>query len=182
VARTSGPRSAVGRRTASRNALKHGLSVSIRHRPDISGTIEDLAVEIAGKNAAPRLLNAARDVAEADLERRRLAKFRLALMEVEAAKIHAATNAVGDKNAGLGGRYRKLHGPTCWHPQFLAGSMTMSGGLGLAIGARFRFLLLPPKNEALGAARSIASLNTAASVPGYKCDPKEKPQHGYAGA
>ena len=94
--RSTGPLSASGKQRASRNAFRHGLSVSIRHRPDISNKIEALAVAIAGKKAAPRLLNAARGVAEAELELRRLEEFRLALIEVEAAKICAGTRAAED--------------------------------------------------------------------------------------
>jgi hypothetical protein len=96
--RSTGPLTASGKQRASRNALKHGLSTSIRHRPDISNKIEALAVAIAGANSIPRRLQAARGVAEAELELRRLQEFRLALIEVEAAKIRAATK--GDRQDG----------------------------------------------------------------------------------
>ena len=61
--------------------------------------IGDLAVAIAGANSIPRRLQAARGVAEAELRLWRLQEFRLALIEVEAAKIRAATKA-GDRQDG----------------------------------------------------------------------------------
>jgi hypothetical protein len=100
AARSTGPFTALGKQRASRNALKHGLSTIIRHHPDISNKIEALAVAIAGANSIPRRLQAARGVAEAELELRRLQEFRLALIEVEAAKIRAATKAAGDRQDG----------------------------------------------------------------------------------
>jgi hypothetical protein len=98
--RSTGPLSASGKQRASRNALKHGLSTSIRHRPDISAKIEALAVAIAGANSIPRRLQAARGVAAAELELKRLQEFRLALIDVETAKIRAAANATGNHLAG----------------------------------------------------------------------------------
>jgi hypothetical protein len=96
--RSTGPLTASGKQRASRNALKHGLSTSIRHRPDISNKIEALAVAIAGANSIPRRLQAARGVAEAELELRRLQEFRLALIEVEASRLAAAVDeATEDK-------------------------------------------------------------------------------------
>lgn len=100
AARSTGPLTPLGKQRASRNALKHGLSASIRHHRDISNKIEALAVAIAGANSIPRRLQAARGVAEAELELRRLQEFRLALIEAEAAKIRAATNAAGDRQDG----------------------------------------------------------------------------------
>jgi hypothetical protein len=100
AARSTGPLTPLGKQRASRNALKHGLSTSIRHQPDISNKIEALAVAIAGANSIPRRLQAARGVAEAELGLRRLQEFRLALIEVEAAKIRAATKAAGDRQNG----------------------------------------------------------------------------------
>jgi hypothetical protein len=95
AARSTGPLTAVGKRRASRNACKHSLNISIRHDPGISNRIEALAVAIAGKNATPRLLQAARDVAEAHLEARRLQDFKLALIELEATRIQVAMKARG---------------------------------------------------------------------------------------
>ena len=54
----------------------------------MSNRIDALALAIAGKNATPRRLQAAREVAEAELEIRRIQEFTLSLIEVEAAAIH----------------------------------------------------------------------------------------------
>ncbi len=94
--RSTGPLTASGKRRVSRNALKHGLSTSMRHHPGNSTKIEALAVAIAGPNSDPVRLQAARGVAEAEFELRRQREFRLALVEVEAAKIRAATRVAGE--------------------------------------------------------------------------------------
>ena len=56
-----------------------------------------MALAIAGVNSTPPRLQAARDVAEAELELRRLEEFRLALIEVEAAQIVASKKAIGEQ-------------------------------------------------------------------------------------
>jgi hypothetical protein len=97
---STGPLTASGKQRASRNAIKHGLSVSIRYQSNATNEIETLALAIAGVNSAPLRLQAARDVAEAELELRRLEEFRLVLIEVEAAEIVAAKKATGDQQSG----------------------------------------------------------------------------------
>ena len=94
--RSTGPLTASGKRRVSRNALKHGLSTSMRHQPGNSAKIEALAVAIAGPNSDPVRLQAARAVAEAEFELRRQREFRLALVEVEAAKIRVTAKVTGD--------------------------------------------------------------------------------------
>jgi hypothetical protein len=98
--RSTGPLTSGGKQRSSRNAFKHGLAVSIRYQPDIAKKIEALAVAIAGADPTPRRLQAARDLAEAELELRRLEEFRLTLIEVEAAKIRATPKADGDRQDG----------------------------------------------------------------------------------
>ena len=105
---------------------------------------------IAGKKAAPRLLNAARGVAEAELELRRLEEFRLALIEVEAAKICAAREQPRTiSTAATSGPCRTLPGPTSRLYQPLAGSSAMNGGLGLGIGAQFTSTPSPLESDPL---------------------------------
>ena len=108
AARSTGPLTAVGKKRASRNASKHGLTIGIRHDPGTSNKIETLAVAIAGKNATPRLLQAARDVAEAQLEARRLQDFKLALIELEATRIHVAMKARGSRDQQYEGTNRSM--------------------------------------------------------------------------
>lgn len=59
-----------------------------------------MALAITGVNLTPQRLQAARDVAEAELELRRLEQFRLGLIEAEAAKIVVGKSAMGDQQKG----------------------------------------------------------------------------------
>ena len=68
--------------------------------PANSTKIEALAVAIAGANPEPHLLQAARGVAEAEFELRNQREFRLALVEVEAVRISAATKVAADHQDG----------------------------------------------------------------------------------
>jgi len=93
AARSTGPVTTAGKMRASRNALKHGLNVSVRHDPETSNRIEALAVAIGGKNLTPQRLRAAREVAEAQLEIKRLQAFRLGLVESELIGVRQTTDA-----------------------------------------------------------------------------------------
>ena len=75
---STGPRTASGRARASRNALRHGLSLPITSNPGCE-EVEALASEIAGTNANTEMLQLARRVAEAqiDLQRVRYARHQL---------------------------------------------------------------------------------------------------------
>ena len=77
--RSTGPKSAGGKRRAARNALKHGLAVPVRADLSLLGRIEALARLIAGEGASAARLALARRVAEAqvDLDRVRAARFAL---------------------------------------------------------------------------------------------------------
>lgn len=90
AARSTGPATATGKMRASRNALKHGFNVNVRHDPATSVKLEVLAEAIAGKNPTARRLRAALDVAEAQLELKRVQEYRLALIKSEQIEIGAA--------------------------------------------------------------------------------------------
>lgn len=87
AARSTGPVTATGKMRASRNALKHGFNVSVRHDPATSVKLEVLAEAIAGKNPTARRLRAALDVAEAQLELKRVQEYRLALIELSKSRL-----------------------------------------------------------------------------------------------
>ena len=89
AARSTGPKTVAGKARSSRNAVKHGLNVSIRHEPGASDNIEALTVAVAGDNPTPQRLRAARDIAEAHLELGRIQQLKLALMESEATRLRA---------------------------------------------------------------------------------------------
>jgi hypothetical protein len=77
---STGPRTAVGKIRASRNALKHGLSIPIASDPQISAEIEALAHKIMGENPVPALLPFARQIADAQLDLNRVRRARHALL------------------------------------------------------------------------------------------------------
>jgi hypothetical protein len=73
---STGPRTAPGRVRAARNALRHGLSLSVFADPTQSEQVETLAREIAGEPTNDGIYQLARRVAEAqiDLQRVRCAR------------------------------------------------------------------------------------------------------------
>jgi hypothetical protein len=62
---STGPRSLSGKARSARNARQHGLAVPIWSDPLLTQNAESLARAIAGPEASPRLMAAARRVAEA---------------------------------------------------------------------------------------------------------------------
>ena len=69
---STGPRTAQGRARASRNALRHALSLPVCSIPALSDEVETLAREIAGPGANPATQELARRVAEAQIDLRRV--------------------------------------------------------------------------------------------------------------
>jgi hypothetical protein len=80
---STGPRTEQGKASASRSALRHGLSIPVLSDPGLAKKVEDLALKIAGENAGPVLLDLARAIAEAqiDLDRARAARHQLVAWE-----------------------------------------------------------------------------------------------------
>ena len=74
--RSTGPRTRAGKSKVATNALRHGLAVPTGALPQFETKVTDLARRIAGAGASPGSLAAARRVAEAqiDLKRVRTAK------------------------------------------------------------------------------------------------------------
>jgi hypothetical protein len=73
-----GPRSAAGRKRASRNAVKHGLAIPVFSDPDCAPEISKLADKIAG--GRHELLDLATSVAEAQLQVERVRRARAELI------------------------------------------------------------------------------------------------------
>jgi hypothetical protein len=69
---STGPRTAQGRARASRNAIRHGLSLPVCSNPALSDEVETLAREIAGSGANAETQELARIVAEAQIDLRRV--------------------------------------------------------------------------------------------------------------
>ena len=76
VGSVSGPRTQRGRARASRNAHRHGLSVSVVSDPRLSQRVEDLARDIVGETASPSVLEMARRFAEAQIDLDRICRVR----------------------------------------------------------------------------------------------------------
>jgi hypothetical protein len=76
---STGPQTARGRDRALRNAFRHGLSLPVCSNPALSEEVETLAREIAGPDANAETQDLARQVAEAqvDLRRVRYARHKL---------------------------------------------------------------------------------------------------------
>jgi hypothetical protein len=78
--RGRGPRTAAGKTTSSRNALRHGLAISVLNEPAICAEIETLARAIAGNGADNFQLSQARIIATAQLDLLRVHSAKVALM------------------------------------------------------------------------------------------------------
>jgi hypothetical protein len=72
---STGPKTAAGKASVSRNALRHGLAVPISFDPRLSAEVENLARAIAGETNG-ELLELARRVAEAQIDLSRVQRAR----------------------------------------------------------------------------------------------------------
>lgn len=68
---STGPKTASGRASAARNALRHGLSLPVYSDPALSEELEALAREIAGTDANAEIRDLAHRIAEAQIDVRR---------------------------------------------------------------------------------------------------------------
>jgi hypothetical protein len=69
---STGPKTALGRSHAARNALRHALSLPVYSDPVLSEEVVALAREIVGTNANPEMQELARRIAEAQIDLRRI--------------------------------------------------------------------------------------------------------------
>jgi hypothetical protein len=69
---STGPKSTEGRTRSAKNALRHGLSRSVRASPIFSEEVEALAFEIVGTDAGAETQELARQIAEAQIDLRRV--------------------------------------------------------------------------------------------------------------
>ena len=85
---STGPKTADGRARAARNALRHSLSLPVCSNPALSEEVETLAREIAGPDANPETQALARQVAEAQIDLRRVRYARHKLLSDASADPH----------------------------------------------------------------------------------------------
>jgi hypothetical protein len=81
AADSTGPITAKGKASASRNAYKHGLAVSVLNDRTISAKVKRLARSIVGKRGTPYELMQARVVAEAEFDLLRVWATRVKILE-----------------------------------------------------------------------------------------------------
>ena len=78
--RSTGPKTNAGKSQVAHNALKHGLAIPLSADAEAAPAIERLARALAGAAADPLRLDAARHVAEAQIDLIRIRRARLALL------------------------------------------------------------------------------------------------------
>src|SRR5262245_8311824 len=79
--KSTGPRSGAGKKRASRNAYRHGLTLSISSTEAYAKQVDKLVRAIAGDTEDPILLERARTIAQAELELARVRQAKVALIK-----------------------------------------------------------------------------------------------------
>jgi len=79
--KSTGPRSGAGKTRASRNAYRHGLTLSITSTAEYAKQLETLVRKIAGDTKDPVKLERARAIVQADLELTQVRRAKVALIE-----------------------------------------------------------------------------------------------------
>ena len=81
AAKSTGPRSVAGKRRASKNSYRHGLSARISANSQLDRRIERLARAIAGDATDPISLEYARTAAKAEFDLARICELKVALIQ-----------------------------------------------------------------------------------------------------
>jgi hypothetical protein len=109
---SSGPRTPAGKARVGRNALVHGLAVSILRDPAVSAQVDKLARALAGSDQEGPLLMQARIIAEADLELERIQITKVSMMNAHLLSLSGpspgAEHAAGDHPPHREGGVREL--------------------------------------------------------------------------
>jgi hypothetical protein len=79
--RSTGPRSCAGRKRASRNAYRDGLTLSITSTAAFAKQLDKLARKIAGNTDDAITLERAREIAQGELDLARVRRAKVALIE-----------------------------------------------------------------------------------------------------
>jgi hypothetical protein len=78
--KSTGPRSRAGRKRASQNSYRHGLSYGVAASAECAKQVEALAQKIAGRGADAVTLEIARSVARAEFELAQIRRVKVALI------------------------------------------------------------------------------------------------------
>jgi hypothetical protein len=96
-----GPRTSAGKARVSRNALRHGLSVSVRRDPAVSVEVDRLARALVGRDQDGALLGLARIIAEAELDLKRIQITKVSLLNAHLEPISPLAPFPGAELAGF---------------------------------------------------------------------------------
>jgi hypothetical protein len=102
--KSTGPRSEGGRSVSRRNALRHGLAVSIGNDSAFGSDVEDLAKLLSSASGLHSVSGVAREAAEAQLDLSRIRNIRDCLYET----IYFVDGAASDRLAELNDKLAKL--------------------------------------------------------------------------
>ena len=92
--RSTGPRTAAGKRKSAGNALRHGFCSSIDADPEMGGVVARIVAALAGPDASPRLRELVRPIAEAQADMRRIRSARTKLIDLAAAGAQGTIEAI----------------------------------------------------------------------------------------
>jgi hypothetical protein len=79
--KSTGPRSGTGKNRSSRNAYRHGLTLSITSAAGFAKQLDKLVREIAGDTEDAIMLERAREIAQAELDLARVRRVKVSLIE-----------------------------------------------------------------------------------------------------
>jgi hypothetical protein len=79
--KSTGPRSGAGRKRASRNAYRHGLTLNITSTAAFAEQLDKLVRKIAGNTDDAITLERAREIAQAELDLARVRRAKVALIQ-----------------------------------------------------------------------------------------------------
>lgn len=96
--KSTGPRTKSGKAASSRNAIRHGLSISPSLLVRPAAEIERAAQTIAGEGASAERLRAATEIAEAEFDLKRVRRARLDVMSDLKARERFASRIVVKEN------------------------------------------------------------------------------------
>jgi hypothetical protein len=82
--RCTGPRSAMGKRKAARNSLRHGVIASVHSDLGLTAAVARIAAALAGPGASAELLALINPIAEAEIDMLRARNARVALIDLAA--------------------------------------------------------------------------------------------------